>query len=591
MRSGVVGISQFLTRSPARWRRVRTVVALMMLLAMALGPALANAVTVPTPVTTPSTTPLPPVPVPGFPPLPGSGGGGGGGSGGGGSGGGGSGGSGSGGSGSGGSGSGGSGGGGSPSSSGAGGSNPVGLGAVPAAQMFPLPPLGTGPVLYVDQNSIGGACSDSRKPVQVTISTPWCTLTQAAASAPSGSIVLVRAGNYPFTAMHSIGSRSDYVSFMPFGFGTSLPETVTISGISTQNTSFLRFMGFHLVGSDTSQYVAGIQIYIGSQYIQFIDNDVTGEGVQLQTASHVLLQGNYLHNITRNCSLTAPDGGGMFLTGGSAPNPPADDLQVLGNTIQDTPQDAINLVHNLTNVVVDGNNVSTTLTPQCGDHTDLVQIEGDAKGPYTLTNNVFHDGVQFILRNATGLTIENNLMIRVQQWMQLVADPGARVINNTWWDGNNCPDGIHNCTAGSLLIRDYAPGSSWTQPPFNYTNHMTGTIIENNIMRIMENDTANPVPTSDYHEDYDLIYGPKQNNSGVEGRRTGFRPAYFVDAADGNFAPAGDSSAIDSGNPTVAPSYDLYGHRRRADPRVRHVGSGASSYVDRGAVELQPPTS
>ena len=226
---------------------------------------------------------------------------------------------------------------------------------------------------------------------------------------------------------------------------------------------------------------------------------------------------------------------------------------MIGNTIQNTPQDAINLVHNLTNVVIDHNDVSTTQTPQCGDHTDLVQIEADAKGPFTITNNVFHDGMQFILRNATGLTIENNLILRVQQWMQLVADPGARIINNTWWNGNNCPDGAHGCTAGSLLIREYAPGSSWTQAPFNYTNHMTGTIIENNIMRVISNDAVNPVAASAYHEDYNLIYGPRQNNSGLQGTHTLFAMPAFQNPTTNNYQLTPTSPGTGTATPPSHP--------------------------------------
>ena len=363
----------------------------------------------------------------------------------------------------------------------------------------------------------------------------------------------MRSGSYPYQSLHGLGSRSAYVTFEPYGYGTSSSETVSIAGVSTASTSFLRFVGFRFVGNDATSYHPAIQIYIGSHDIQFVNNDISGEGVQLQTASHVLLQGNYIHNVTRNCALTAPDGGGLFLTGGSASNPPADDIQVIGNTIQSTPQDAINLVHNLTNVVVDHNDVSTTQTPQCGDHTDLVQIEADAKGPFTITNNVFHDGVQFILRNATGLTIENNLILRVQQWMQLVADPGARIINNTWWNGNNCPDGAHGCTAGSLLIRDYAPGSSWTKAPFSYTNHMTGTIIENNIMRVMSNDAVNPVAASAYHEDYNLIFGPRQNNSGLQGTHTLFAMPAFQNPTTNNYQLTPTSPGTGTADPTITP--------------------------------------
>ena len=52
--------------------------------------------------------------------------------------------------------------------------------------------------VYVDKDSIGGPCNDSR-PVAAAqaATTPWCSLGRAVDSAPSGSSILVRRGSYP----------------------------------------------------------------------------------------------------------------------------------------------------------------------------------------------------------------------------------------------------------------------------------------------------------------------------------------------------------------------------------------------------------
>jgi hypothetical protein len=432
--------------------------------------------------------------------------------------------------------------------------------------------------LVVDGASLGGACSDARAPAGVSLTTPWCTIVQAVKAAPSGSTVFVRGGSYPYQLLHGLGSRSDYVTFEPYGYDSGNPETVTIAGISTANTGFLRFQGFHLVGDDSSGFVPAARIYLYSHDIQFVDNEMTGEGVFLQTAAHVLIQGNHIHDLKRNCNITqVGDGGGIFLIGANSGAYPSVDIRVLANRVDRSLQDSLNL-GSISNLVVDRNDFSTG-TAQCGDHTDLVQIEGGAMGPITITDNLFHDGGQFILRNATGLVIQNNLILRVNQWMQLMADPGARVISNTWYGGNTYCTGC-----GSLIIRDYAAGSSWTQPPFNYKNHMTGTVIENNIMRLFSN---NWVPAADYHEDYDLIYGTQQNSTGVQGAHTMFAQPSFVDTAGGDYHLLSGSRGIDSADSAVAPVLDMSGNAASDDPSVADTGAGPVTYRDIGALETQ----
>jgi parallel beta helix pectate lyase-like protein len=402
--------------------------------------------------------------------------------------------------------------------------------------------------LVVDQDSIGGTCSDARTPAQVSLTTPWCTIARAVTVAPSGATVYLRAGSYPYQQLHGLGTRTDYVTLEPYGYGGSAPESVTIAGISTANTSFLRFEGLHLVGADSSGFVPAARIYIGSQYIELIDDELTGEGVYVQSADHLTFKGNYIHNLVRNCAVTQiGDGGGIFLQRAS-------DVQVLDNRIVDSLQDALN-VGSIPNLWVQGNDMSTA-PAQCGDHTDLMQIEGGAQGPVTVIDNVFHDGGQFILRNATGLTIENN---------------------------TGC---------GSLIIRDYAPGSNFTLPPFNYTNQMTGTVVENNIMRMFANSA---VPDAEYHDDYNLIYGAPSNSTGVRGAHTLFASPAFVDATNGDYHLLSGSPGLDAADQAVAPPTDMLGYGPSDDPDTADAGVGALGYRDMGALESQfgptaPPT-
>src|SRR5256885_2021690 len=302
---------------------------LLMLITLALGTAAARAL-----------ADIPPLPPP--PPLPG-GLGGGGGSGGGGSGGGGD--------------TTGGGGGGDTTGGGlapgpAGGVAPTGPGLATGASS-PADAPGGGPTLYVDENSIGGACNDSRPPNQVSLSTPWCSLGHAAVAAPSGSAVLIRAGNYPYLDIAHQRSWGSFTTFAPYG---SPPEAVSIAGVRTVDSQFIRFSGLH--------FTDRVNIYLNSQHVQVLDNEITGQGIDVfDASSDVLIQRNWIHGVTRNCSLNNPDGFGMYLSGGSGQ---IRDITVRGNTVQGTPQDALNMGA-AWNVLVVGNDISTG-TPQCGDH-------------------------------------------------------------------------------------------------------------------------------------------------------------------------------------------------------------------------------
>ena len=443
---------------------------------------------------------------------------------------------------------------------------------------------GRGPTLYVDAGSRGGRCSDSLDVSDVTAGHPWCTIGQAVASAPSGSTVILRAGAYPYQRLHEPHYRGGYVTFEPYGYGTSSPETVTIAGVSTANTSYLRFQGLHFVGSDAGgRYVPGVQIWLNSQNIQLINNDISGQGIVTQAANNVLIQGNYIHNIVRTCGMGEPDGFGVHLSGGTLPSV-SHNISLIGNTIADYSQTAVS-AGNINNFLMQGNDVSTTMTPsgkvQCGDHVDTALHGRRRQGPVTVIDNNFHDGTQSIIRNVTGLTYARNLLVRIDAWLQLEADPAAAIVNNTWSGGNTLCTGC-----GSLLLLDYAPGSNWTKPPFNYSTHLNGTIVENNIMREMG---IAGVTASEYHEDYDILTDTNRTRtSGIQGSHTLYTPVQFTNR---NYAPTPRSPLVDSADSRVletVPStrLDYAGQAPWDAPTAPNRGRGPISYLDRGAVEM-----
>jgi len=147
-------------------------------------------------------------------------------------------------------------------------------------------------------------------------------------AAPSGRTVYLAAGTYPYQSLSDLGSRSDYVTFEPSGYGGNSPAVVTIDGLSLSRMSYLSFQGLHFVGNDTSTEVPAVKIDQGSN-IQLLDNDVTGQGNVDLYASNVQIQGNYIHNETGNCKLDLQeDEAGICLSGGDLTLPLINNIQI-----------------------------------------------------------------------------------------------------------------------------------------------------------------------------------------------------------------------------------------------------------------------
>jgi hypothetical protein len=443
----------------------------------------------------------------------------------------------------------------------------------PARPISPAPdphrPHTAASPLVVDQHSIGGKCSDTRAASRVSVSRPWCSIAAAVAAAPSSSTVLVRAGNYPYLQLNSAGSRTSYVTLEPYGYGSSAAERVTIEGLRLLNTSHLRFQGFHIVGSDAdaAKYVPAVTLGPDARDLQLLDNDITDQGIDIESnPDDVLIQGDDIHDLTLDCAVNTQLDGSGIVGGG-------DHVAVIGNVIADA-RDAAMSFGSASHLLVSKNTVSSAFQSagSCGHHVDLIELDNHAMGPVTITGNVFMSGSQFILRNATGLSFENNRLLDVDGWTELTADPGARIISNTWWGGNRI-----NTGAGSLILGGYAPGSSWTKRPFYYFNTMAGTVVENNIMRLFGVDKY--VSSSQYSERYNLIYGPRRDNSGLRdpGAHDLFATPVFVDPAAGNFHLASQSPGVGVGDPAAVPAADRLDHDRAHGPDIgalQHARAG-----------------
>ena len=154
----------------------------------------------------------------------------------------------------------------------------------------PPPPPTAEPALYVDRQSIGGACSDAREASEAgSPLTPWCSLERANAAAPAGALVLVRSGDYPRFALRAARQGSMTLRAYP-------GERPVLRGGSLQSGG-LRFEGFRITGTVTLETGATQVALVGNDWIT--DGQNGGTNLQVQAGVRdVLLQGNRIAQAT-----------------------------------------------------------------------------------------------------------------------------------------------------------------------------------------------------------------------------------------------------------------------------------------------------
>jgi hypothetical protein len=139
---------------------------------------------------------------------------------------------------------------------------------------------------YVDTESIGGRCSDARDSDQAkSATTPWCSLARAAASAPAGSLVLVRTGDYGRFALTS--PRDGDVTFRPYP-----GEQPTLRG-GVLRSSGIRLEGFRITGTVILEAPASRVAFVSNDWIT--NGRDGGTNLSLRAGVRdVLVEGNRL---------------------------------------------------------------------------------------------------------------------------------------------------------------------------------------------------------------------------------------------------------------------------------------------------------
>ncbi len=393
---------------------------------------------------------------------------------------------------------------------------------------------------YVDRDSIGGTCSDTRSASQVSAAAPWCTTARAIAAADEGATVLVRAGEYP-------GLKAVDVARQQMLTLKAMPgEAVTLTGTSTSNTDlttravyFKRSSNLRLEGMK----ITGGAYIQESSNVQFVGNDITTIGMRLRNVSDALIAHNEFHEFvgsTRALETTANVG-----------EPGVVRLTIRGNEVHATEYDAISLYWRLQDVLVEDNYIHDVRRPAGSDlHTDALQIAPQSEGSWgsvIVRRNRITDYDQGILVKdgaTNGLVIENNVIGPPRVFaMHVYNAPNVRITNNT-------------VAGGNLYLRA----------------RTTGATVTNNVLEKFAIDSTATVALADHNLVDRSLYNPGYvpGPHDLDGRPT------FVDPAADDYSLAPTSLGVDAGTSAHdAPVTDLL---KKARPSGGAFDMGAYEY-------------
>jgi hypothetical protein len=398
--------------------------------------------------------------------------------------------------------------------------------------------------LYVDRDSVGGACNDARGVADARASqTPWCSLERAVDAAPSGAIVLVRRGTYPRLTIQG-ERRTRFVTIR------SAPnETATIGGFTATNSSNWRFQGLRFAGQSNL-------IFFGNDHIDMVGNDLT-VATQVRPSHDLRFIGNTIHDLPGPPG-KAEDGVGLWIVTGE--QGPLRNVLIRGNRFSRLPNDAI--FTDADNVTVERNVFERIHSPDNNwAHADVFQGMGAnnvrIRGNFARDND---SGILETIARVRGWVIENNVFLRSESWpLQLDNElRDLKLVNNTFWGG------------GPVLLR-------WNdKQPRNPSRFV---VVNNSYNRLDYDLRLNLL------EGWNIVSDNFLHNRFGRGTRVGVSPR-FADPARDDYRLAAGSAGIDAGTSAFGvPRRDRAGIRRRDDRAVANRGAGRPDYVDIGAYE------
>ena len=231
---------------------------------------------------------------------------------------------------------------------------------------------------YVDRASLGGDCSDVRTPEAAqSPATPWCSFERASAAAPSGSLVLVRAGDYGAVALRS--GREANLTFRPY------PGERPVLGGGTIRALGIRIEGFLITGTVTLEAGASEVGLVANDWVT--DGQSGGTSLNLQAGvRNVLIEGN---RIRQQAGVLGANAINFSSTDTRAP---IENVTIRGNLIGPIPGggDAIQ-AKNTRSLVIESNEIfGVSRPPGSSAHPDAIQTIYGAVD-LVLRRNFIHD--------------------------------------------------------------------------------------------------------------------------------------------------------------------------------------------------------
>jgi parallel beta-helix repeat protein len=416
--------------------------------------------------------------------------------------------------------------------------------------------LAAGPVdaatstIYVDQAH--GGCSDAGPGTETA---PLCTISEGAARAAAGTMVLVSAGTYD----EAVTVESSGTASAPISFQAEPGESVIVSGgtygFRVASESWITIAGFD-VRDTTSE---GIRV-TGSSHVTIAGNEVSGAGTPLsgETAKGISLTSTTTSSTVTDNDTHHNSDAGIYLASGSTGN------VVTRNRSWMNAREYTRAAAGI-DVRSPDNEVSANIT---FDNEDSgVNIWDGADRSLVVNNLCYRNGDHGIDNKGSDdtLIVSNTVYGGVDSGIEVVGSSGVALANNISVDnGIDSPR-----TEGNIRVD--AESAASIALDFDLVHLSTPGVMV---------DWAG----TQYSSLAAFVAATGKEPQGVEG------DPKFSNPSAGNFQLKAGSPALDSANSGAPghPSLDALGRDRKDDPGAPNTGSGPRTYDDRGAFERQP---
>lgn len=387
------------------------------------------------------------------------------------------------------------------------------------------------PTFYVDGDSLSGRCDDSRSAAQAgSVTTPWCSMGRAAAVAPPGGVVYVRAGAYDRTTL--AGARTGEVTLAPYE-----DETVSVQGFDVE-TDFVRLEGFSATET--------IRVMPGHGNIEIVDNRIRtnnpdgfpdnpgkgNSGVVLDEGAHdVVIAENQISHGPNVVSAF-----GILLSAGST-QPDIERITIRSNKLGPLSRTAMS-IKNFRDVLIEDNEVFDAVRRHPLSHIDIVHAYQGGQN-LTIRGNLFRDSeaqgifIQEVGGRVTDVLIEDNLLMNgTPPWKAINAWDVDNVIirHNTLHDwGGSLYYSADPKTVGGQIYDNVSTSSGKTN---------TGLIIGD-----ADGDSVKKPPQAEHHNLFGKVAGDTPDPTTIIGAPTFAGPNNYSlatgspgenDASDGN---------------------------------------------------------